>query len=312
MIAAFILTIVYYKKNIINKTNKIHLIITGKLKINNENKVDKTQIKKFRNELMLIMLNSLIIDKWSKLFIHLFILVFSFTMILVSMDFTPNNIVEKQFIGILVIVVFIGIGIFIERRIGRFYNQGFYFLKVLIVLNYPLVTFQSYLDNINIIGLFVTVIITIGYTSALIKNSIEIFNSLLFQYFNFIVVLILLNLLIIGLCFGLYYLNYNEVFQFYSEYEVKKINDGGLKYISYVIYVGISPFFSFPGQINLNHEIIHFVPLIEYLLGYLFNLSIVAFFISYSISKYFERRNSNMSDITPKKLENNSISLEQN
>jgi hypothetical protein len=99
-----------------------------------------------------------------------------------------------------------------------------------------------------------------------------------------------MNLLIIGLSFGLYYFNYNDTFHFFSDTEKEIVDNNGLKYVLFVAYIGISPFFSFPGDIKFSSDIMNFIPIIEYLFGYIFNLSIVGFFISYSISKYFERR----------------------
>ncbi len=268
----------------------IHRTIKEIFNTKNKNKSNRTRNnKKIINEIILYILDFLIINKWSKLFNHLFFLVFSFTIILVTIDFYPKNSIEKQFLVILATIIFIAIGIYIGRPIGKYYNKGLYLLKVLIVLIYQLASFSALINNFSTIGLIFTVLVSIGYTSALVKNNIDIFSSLVFQYINLILVLILLNLFVIGLSFGLYYLNFNDVFKFYDEDEFQTINNGGLKYIYYVIYVGIVPFFSFP-SINLTQEIRHFVPLLEFLLGYLFNLSIVAFFLSYSISKYFERR----------------------
>ena len=142
-----------------------------------------------------------------------FLLLFSIGIILASIDYEPGNIGRVLF-GILAISVFTGIGIFIERPVGKYYNKEIYLLKLLIVLMYPTVMLQSFLDYFNSTGLLLTVVISVAYTFALIKNSIDTFSSLLFQYLNFFLVLIIMNLLIIGLSFGLYYFNYNDIFHF--------------------------------------------------------------------------------------------------
>lgn len=289
--ASIILTVIFYMSNLARSLKKvkkeISKIIINKLNENNSSKFQ--QLKKIAKKNARDVLTSLIIDNWNKLFVLVFLFLFSIDVVLAYVDYKPGNI-GIILLGILAICIFIGIGIFIERPIGKYYNKEAYFLKLLIVLMYPIVMFRSLLDNFNTIGLLFTVVISVGYTFALIKNSIDTFSSLLFQYLNFFLVLIFLNLLIIGLSFGLYYFNHNDTFHFFSDNEKQIIDINGLKYIFYVAYVGISPFFSFPGDIKISNDIINFIPIIEYIFGYIFNLSIVGFFISYSISKYFERR----------------------
>ncbi len=245
-----------------------------------------------KNQLLNGFLDLLYVNSRAKLLGSFFILMFSGAILLSKNNYTTSNSFERTVIIIMIVYIFIGIGLYIHKSFEDLLNDSlFYFLKLSIVIMYPLVTFQLLLNEIdNLTILFLAITLSIGYSFALIKNVIDSFKSLLFQFINFICILLILNLSFIGLTFGMFYINTNNFFSFYTEDQLNIINNGGLGYISFVIYKGLSPFFSFPGDIKISNDFIVYVPFIEHLFGYLFNLTIIGFFISYSVSKYFERR----------------------
>lgn len=199
-----------------------------------------------------------------------------------------NNWMLKAISYICIAMLFYGVGYYIHYPAG----VDLYISKLLIILIYILTFLQSFLENLHSVQhLLIIIFISIAYTFAFIKNVIDSFNSFIFQFLNFIVVLLFLNFIIIGLTFGFFYINNYETYSYFSQtdYENIMMNDK-LTNLYYVIYIGMVPFFNFPSDLDQSNNILSYIPLFEHLIGYIFNLLIIGFFVSYSVSKLIERK----------------------
>ncbi|ASF41323.1 hypothetical protein CEH05_19995 [Halobacillus halophilus] len=98
----------------------------------------------------------------------------------------------------------------------------------------------------------------------------------------------------------MFYLENNDVFTYFDQKEIYGLKQS-LEYsntpslysdLLLVIHKGIEPFFNYPSNLNTEAGIISFIPLLEHIIGSVFNLLIIGFFVSYSVGKLLERRNS--------------------
>lgn len=238
-----------------------------------------------------------LLDNWLKW--KLWIYSMSFSLLFLFSDVFING--SFSFIGlIIVLIILVAIGDFIHSvKFGGLFRIAFYVLQLVILLTYVTVFTESYLKNVsNLTVLILTIVILISYSFLFIKNVIDSFQSFLFQFLNFIFILLFLNIIGIGLTFGSYYFSHQEIYNIFTEKEIDLIgdnlkkNDMQLQYSDtlLIIYRGISPFYNFPNNIDSSKGIIGFIPLLENIIGNIFNLLIIGFFVSYSVSTLFERR----------------------
>ncbi|MDZ5711332.1 hypothetical protein UFB30_03810 [Jeotgalibacillus sp. HH7-29] len=129
-------------------------------------------------------------------------------------------------------------------------------------------------------------LISLVYTFIFMKNVIETFNSFLFYSINFLLIM-LITMFIVGVNFGTFYFFNNERFGFYTSEDIEMVNSGETLFaLLQLSYKGIGPFYTFPAlNINQSSTLIDYTPLMEFIIGSMFNLVIVGFFISYSVSK---------------------------
>lgn len=237
-----------------------------------------------RNKIQRYLLNLVRIDSLKKLENVIFIL--SFAIILIF----PNNLINIKFFKIILriclTIVFIGIGKFLSlfNYDNFIYNIYFYALKLFIFVIYSVALLTGFLEKIdNQQLLIVSVIISLGYSICFLKGVIDGFYSLIFYIINLVFVYVY-DLIIIGFSFGLYYLNKNDIFKFYNQSDL--YNNLTLQTLVSIIQKGLIYFFSFPTALDIN-SLDAAIPFLEYIMGTIFNLLIVSFFISYTASKSF-------------------------
>lgn len=213
-----------------------------------------------------------------------------------------GNSVSNIFGLILIITCLVAIGDFIHSgnrwilEKDLFIKVLFYFLQLFVLFLYILSFNIVYLDEVNFEVLLILTVLIIFYSFLFVKNVIDTFTSYFFQFFNFSLILLLFNFVVIGFNYGLFYLSNNDIFQDFSLEEAEEINqklsDGPVKleHILAVTHEGIEPFFNFPSRTAEDTTLISFIPLIEHFIGNVFNLLIIGFFVSYSVTTLFERR----------------------
>lgn len=235
------------------------------------------------------------LDSKLKYLISLYLLSGSSVLLATEMNYQP----KEKFILILLVFatlfMFIGICHFIHySHRDKFINRGIYGMKLCIIIVYPLVAFNNFLSDINIVSLFLTILFSLIFTILFIKNIIDSFKPFLFQLINFLILIIAMNILYIGLSFGMFYLNNNSVFSYFSEENHSVIIDSSSwNNLYFIIYKGLDPFFGYPDNLKYEVQPIYYIPLVEHLIGYMFNLIIIGFFMTYSISIMLERRKTN-------------------
>lgn len=230
----------------------------------------------------------------------LWLYVLSFSLLTLNMDYN-FSITIQIIIGTICILA---VGDFIHSA-NEFVSNDlglkimFYFMNLLILIIYILQLNLVFLEvDFNVTILLIITIISIFYTFLFIKSVVDMFDSYLFQFINVILILLFFNFIVIGFNYGLFYLDNNDVFGYYQIDEAEKItqsfkgnNKLNWEYVSFVTYEGINPFFNFPHRISGENGFISFIPLIEHFIGNVFNLLIIGFFVSYSVTNLFERRN---------------------
>lgn len=195
--------------------------------------------------------------------------------------------VGKTVVTVLAIIMFYCLGEMIHSPIGGSLIIDVV-LKIIIILILIFALFQAYLNNFNGKTLFSTIIVSVSYMIIFLKYVIDNIRSLFIQFISFIII-IAINIIIISYSFGVYYFFNNEVYSFYDEEEMDLVNWSDFLWNCFVMYKGITPFFQYP-KICFGEDFLYYVPLIEYFLGYIFNLTVIAIFVSYSVSKYFEKK----------------------
>lgn len=98
------------------------------------------------------------------------------------------------------------------------------------------------------------------------------------------------DLILFGLSFGLFYLNNNKIFKLFNQFKINEISF--LHYIN-IIKNGLKFFFNYPEDFNIlienSVEIKRVIPFFQFLLGDIFHIVIIAFFISYISSKSLKK-----------------------
>ncbi|GIN93788.1 hypothetical protein J22TS1_48390 [Siminovitchia terrae] len=240
----------------------------------------------------------LILDSQVKWKIWTYIFAFCYLSIMLELNIQVNNELFTIFSYTMLIILLIGIGDFIHSvRIEGFSKILFYLMKWCIFMIYPFVLLDVFLKDLSRIDiLLITVGVLLGYSFLFVKYIIDSFKYYIFQFVNFVVILIFFNLFIIGLTFGAFYLENNNIYKFFTEEEVNKLyesaaeNEGGFDYQDIIIIVikGIEPFFNFPSEMDYGN--MYFIPIMEHLIGNIYLLLIIGFFVSYSVGLLIERK----------------------
>lgn len=232
----------------------------------------------------------LIID--TKLKIKILLYIFSAIYIFCLSNVNIENIYFKIFSLVMIAIFLVGVGEFIHTTLynsSLIINIGMYIIKYCIFLVYSMSLILVFFEVSNIKVLLLIIITLLTYSFLFLKNIIDTFESYLFQFINFIVVLIFINLFLIGLAFGMFYLEHNIIFNFFNNDEIEKINNSYTGVLILAIR-GIEPFFNFNIDRSFNLDEIGFVPILENVLGNVYLLLIIGFFISYSTGVLIERK----------------------
>lgn len=243
------------------------------------------------------------LDTFKKWKIWIYIMSFS---ILQLLEYSTN--INRFVIIIIGVICLLAVGDFLHSINRTVYANDissklmkimFYLMQLFVFIIYILNFSLAFLESENSLELLLILTsILIFYLFLFIKNVVDVFTSYFFQFVNFILILLFFNYIIIGFNFGLFYLANNDIFEYYQPNEEKVIYENfsqnneqlNWEYISIVIYEGIEPFFNFPPRLSGENGFKSFIPLIEHLIGFIFNLLIIGFFVSYSVTSLFERR----------------------
>lgn len=229
----------------------------------------------------------------------LFMLTVSFIVVVVE---TPIESKIPDFINIILFAIFfIGLGKFFAYSSNdsfiNFYN---WLMSVLILIIFTLSFLIVYLENpLNFRFLIVITMFIIIFSVILISTVLRNFNNMIFQLLNFIFGFGLI-LGTAGIAFGLFYLEYNDVFKIYTLEEYNTIMfdfNSSLTTYLFIIYKGLIPFYSFPSNGITLEQPITLILLCEYIIGFVFNVIIIGFFVSYFVTK-FSKRNDEQSNIS--------------
>lgn len=241
------------------------------------------------------------LNTFSKLYIWLFI--FALCILLMMDDlakFNAENIIIVIGMGIAISIILSGIALFLHNSnfIG-FEKWSMYFSKLYILLVFTMAGLDTYVKTTTSISALITSIgIPVIFSFLVMKSVIDSFKSYLFQAFNFILLILFFNLFFIGYTFGLYYgfnntsfVDSNGDYIFYQLEELELLNksDWGLEEVLLITYEGIRPFYSLI-EIGTDKGIVGYLPFFEFILGNIYNLTVIAFFISYSVSKLINRQ----------------------
>lgn len=286
-VLSIILTLIYNIEGLYLKVKQfIRIIKESKVQV----AAASTSLNRRHKSVVDSVIQVLHINSLRKAIYVLYILSGSFVFFMANNKISTSGIMS--WISILAIVIlFIGIGHFLHHSHNNFVPSFLsYLFKLMVVIIYPLVSFQTFINDINIVNLFLTVGLSLVYTVIFIKSLVDSFKSFAFQLINFLVLIITQNILYIGLSFGMYYLNYYNIYHYFTRDQYETVmSSEGFEQLYYVIYQGLTPFFSFPNNMKQESGFISYVPVVEHLIGYLFNLIIIGFFMSYSVSMLIER-----------------------
>lgn len=252
----------------------------------------ESKIKLSKKDLKYIFSDIFIIKSKQKR--DIIILLFSLSTIIIT-----NNTPIKDKIPSFIFVIFSFLFFFGLAKFFRFSTNSFLvnlsnlFIKWCILLIFIFTLLESiFKTSFNIFNIIFTILFSIIFSLILISSVLTDFNKRWFQIINIFTSFIVI-LIVTGLSLGIYYLEYNDIFNLYTRVEIEKLNanyqSGIINYII-VIYKGLIHFYSFPTNVTLDQPetlILFF----EYLLGFVFNVVVIGFLISYFVSIISNKRN---------------------
>jgi hypothetical protein len=183
-------------------------------------------------------------------------------------------------------------GLIVLYGIGRFLTIPsllLYFMNVMIVLQYSIVFLQVNFSaqKTDPIMFVLSIAIPICYSFILLMNVIKLSNHILFTFLNIIGILSFVYS-ITGVIFGFHYFNYQSFYHMYSTETFDLFNNQAESiHLLYVIKIGLDPFFSLPNLEKFSpSNPLTYVPFGEFILGVFFNILFVSFLISYFVSTF--------------------------
>ena len=186
------------------------------------------------------------------------------------------------------LITLLGLAKFLGRNFNGYWFEkiNFYLLKLSIFVLYSLSFFVGYLQYPNNNVFYVlSLLTTIVFSVYFLKSIIDGFDQIGFCVLNFFLVY-LYDLLAIGLHFGFFYLQNNNVFKLYAN--IQQYDSFNMVALLSVIQIGLSNFYSLSNSGLGLESMKNFVPFFEYVFGAVFNVGITGFFISYTASKIFK------------------------
>ncbi|WP_019153900.1 hypothetical protein [Robertmurraya massiliosenegalensis] len=270
--------------NYLSKTNEWKSNVKGNFKINK---------KMIRSLFLKLSLPKILLIKNGRV---LFILICLFTVSFMGL-FVDTPIQNKipVFINlVMILIVFIGIGkYFLHTTSNIAINYQNWFMCVLILVIYILSFLLSYIENPeNLPFLMVLIVFSIVFAVLLVLNVLSNFNNVFFQLLNFVFLFVVI-LSVVGMGFGLFYLWNNEIFNLYTTEEYNKIMfhfDSGVSSYLFIMYKGLIPFYTYTNSGITLETPITLILIGEYLIGFLFNVVIIGFFLSYFVSKLLKNK----------------------
>lgn len=214
--------------------------------------------------------------------------------------FNTNNIFLKVTMAMVISIIFLSIALFLHHSkfevIGKW---NAYLLKLCTLFIFTLSALDGYAGGVTSIGaLVISISIPIIFSFLIMKSVIDSFKNYLFQAFNFIFLILIVNLFCIGYTFGLYYwvnnseyIDFDGDYTFYQSEEMTMLENKvwGLQEFLLLTHKGIKPFYTLV-EINTSKGVTGYLPFFEFILGSIYNLTVIAFFISYSVSKLINRQ----------------------
>ncbi|WLR41564.1 hypothetical protein LC087_11775 [Bacillus carboniphilus] len=224
------------------------------------------------------------------------ILGFALSTMLLIIDTPLEDWIPKPVLLIFILIFFYGLAKYfhlsIDDPVGKFLNLLLkWFILLVFVLSLVIETIDSL--EMNVKGVIVTIIFSIAFSLILIMNVLKDFKSRWFQVLNIFIGFFLI-LFAVGITFGLFYLENNEIFKMYSEAEYSMfIHDYEENVSSFIflIYNGLVYFYTFPDySIITLEEPLSLVAFFEFIVGFLFNVVVIGFLISYFVSILFSSK----------------------
>lgn len=232
---------------------------------------------------------ALLIKSTAKASTILYALSFAVAVELYQSGVQYNN--AMRIIFLLLTVIFLsGIAKFLSFRfdMGFLGDITFYIFKISFFVVFAFTFIQdSFKDISNIKFLFIGLSIILFFSVYLLKHIIDYFKSTVFFIVNFLLIY-LFNIALIGLCFGYYYLTKNGVYNLFDN-PISYLNSSDLVTVMSVIFKGLTYFYSSPIS-TFTKDIDHLVPFFEYVFGYVVNIGIIGFFLSYVASKVYSNK----------------------
>ncbi|WP_055667905.1 hypothetical protein [Desnuesiella massiliensis] len=262
------------------KLVKIFVANTKKYKLNTKKKsihINNISIESIKNLLKIT----------SKTKLEYIIYFFAISVLRVLPD-KYNSIFCLRIIALFFLILFfIGVGRFIsfrDKKLSLSSKLILYLGKLSIFFLYSTVFLQAFLQKLDNNFLFMlSILISIVYSVCFLKYIIDEFNNFIFLMFNLFFVYIF-NLIITGFTFGIFYAM-NE--SSYHLFENIVINDFNLRNFILIVNKGLKYFYTYSDILNLDSLFKSCVPFIEYIFGTSYTLTILGFFISYTVSKVF-------------------------
>lgn len=200
-------------------------------------------------------------------------------------DKIPSILIYTLFVP-MVLIIFYGVA-----RILSLQYKFMYAIHLVILLTYTLIFSLSNFEDLPTNPLVFTLSIGIPmiYSFVFLKNIISTWANLLFIFSN-IIMIFLFVLINTGLVFGVHYLKYQDIYNFYSESDYTLLSKGvEMSHLPFMIQVGLNPFYSYSPpefKVDISTGYISLVPFSEFILGTVFNLFFISFLISYLVAKF--------------------------
>lgn len=188
-----------------------------------------------------------------------------------------------------------------------------------ILLSFIVVFYFKY--NSNIIVLVLSVVLILIYSATLLKSVIDEVNSLWLHLIALLWIYVF-AIACIGLIFGMFYITNNTLFVTLDSTGKNLLIFGVFRFIEFnkesvttqelvsIWQIGLYHFYQFTNISITSLDYRVCVPFIEYIIGTIFNIGIIGFFMSYTSSKAYENSCKKKIDIKMPINENNQLNAE--
>ncbi|MBM0065426.1 hypothetical protein [Alkalicoccobacillus gibsonii] len=230
------------------------------------------------------------IKKENKIKSQLLIILLPITLIaFVNSSEIGSKIPSKYTVVILLMFFF---GLFLLFRSSNQYDSiSPYILKLTILIQFSSSFLVVVLEQPeNYLLIIITVLFTSFYSLLLIISVLRDFKNKWFQLFN-IIFGVSLILCVTGISFGSYYFTHNDVFGFFTQEDIVNLSNDNtvITWIHFLLLIskGLIPFYN-----SSSMELVtlaqpeSFIILFEYGVGFIINVIVIGFFVSYFSSLF--------------------------